>query len=226
MNRARNFVLVLGALAFACSRTNREDSSRTTQPAYADRTANPAMQPPTNPAPLGVAGEASLSPSSSAGIGGGAMGDRDERRKAEAEFKAAKGFKLEGKAQFEEVAGGVKVVVEVEDAPPGKRGIHIHEKPDCSDIPGKSMGEHFNPATNAHALPPNTSRHLGDLGNIEIDKQGKGKLELTVPHANLMENGAMSFLKRALVIHEDEDNGSQPSGASGKPMACAIIEKD
>lgn len=149
-----------------------------------------------------------------------------DHREAEAEFEAAKGFKLKGEAEFDELADGVKVVVEVKDAPPGKRGIHIHEKPDCSDIAGKSMGEHYNPTANPHALPPATSRHLGDLGNIEVMKDGKGRLEATIPRANLKENDAVSLLNRALVIHEDEDTGVQPSGASGKPIACAVIKKD
>ncbi|HMA92383.1 MAG TPA: superoxide dismutase family protein, partial [Polyangiaceae bacterium] len=143
-----------------------------------------------------------------------------------ADFEAGKGFKLKGEAEFHETADGVHVVVEVSNAPPGKRGIHIHEKPDCSDIAGKSMGEHYNPMANPHALPPTAARHLGDLGNIEIASNGKGKLEATISSANLKENDPMSLLNRAIVIHEEDDKGVQPSGASGKPMACAVIKKD
>ncbi|MGC4066784.1 MAG: superoxide dismutase family protein [Polyangiaceae bacterium] len=164
-----------------------------------------------------------------AGIGGAAAGATtaaSSDREAEGDFEAAKGYKLKGEAEFKEVAGGVAVKIEVTNGPPGRRGIHIHEKPDCSDIPGKSMGEHFNPASKPHALPATAERHLGDLGNIDIDKDGKGKLELTVPHANLKENDPMSYLRRAVVIHEAEDKGTQPSGDSGKPIACAVIKKD
>lgn len=157
------------------------------------------------------------------GHSGTAHGDD---REAEAEFEAGKGYKLKGEAEFDELADGVKVVVEVKDAPPGKRGIHIHEKPDCSDIAGKSMGEHYNPTANPHALPPATSRHLGDLGNIVVNQDGKGRLETIIPRANLKENDPVSLLNRALVIHEDEDTGLQPSGGAGKPMACAVIKKD
>jgi Cu-Zn family superoxide dismutase len=148
---------------------------------------------------------------------------KNEQREAEADFKVAKGYELSGDAEFDEVANGVKIVVEVESGPVGKRGIHIHQKGDCSDIPGKSMGEHFSPQAGAHALPPNAKRHLGDLGNIQIGKDGKGRLEITVPKANLKENDPMSLLGRALVIHEAEDKGTLPS--AGKPMACAVIEK-
>lgn len=164
----------------------------------------------------------------STGMGGTGRGGATLRdgREAEAEFEAAKGYKLKGEAELDELADGVKIVVEVKDAPAGKRGIHIHEKPDCSDIAGKSMGEHYNPTANPHALPPASSRHLGDLGNIEVTKDGKGRLETVIPHANLKENDPVSLLDRAIVIHEDEDTGVQPSGGAGKPMACAVIKKD
>jgi superoxide dismutase, Cu-Zn family len=146
-----------------------------------------------------------------------------DHREAEADFKTAEGYKLSGDAEFDEVVHGVKIVVEVENAPPGKRGIHIHEKGDCSDIPGKSMGEHFSPHAANHGLPSKAKHHLGDLGNIQIDKEGKGRMEITVPNTNLKENDPMSLLGRSLVIHESEDKGTQAS--SGKPMSCAVIEK-
>lgn len=154
-------------------------------------------------------------------------GDRaDTPRKAEAKFKTATGYKFSGKAKLEEVATGVKVVVDLDDAPVGKKGIHVHEKPDCSDIPNKSMGEHFAPGAKAHGLPPNATRHLGDLGNIEVNKDGDAHFEFVAQNANLKPGDPMSFLNRALVIHEASDKGTQPSGNSGKPIACAVIEKD
>jgi Cu/Zn superoxide dismutase len=64
------------------------------------------------------------------------------------------------------VGQGVKITVSVEDAPVGQKGIHIHEKGDCSDIPGKSMGGHFAPLAESHGLPDEARDgiHLGDLG--------------------------------------------------------------
>ena len=156
-----------------------------------------------------------------------AANDRaDTPRKAEGKFKVASGYKLSGKAKLEETATGVKVVVDLDDAPPGKKGIHVHEKPDCSDIPNKSMGEHFAPGAKEHGLPPSGSRHLGDLGNIDVDKDGDAHFEFVARNANLKPGDPMSFLNHAIVIHESSDKGSQPSGNSGKPIACAVIEKD
>lgn len=131
---------------------------------------------------------------------------------------------MKAHARFEQVKEGVKVLVEVEGAAPGKKGVHIHQKPDCSDIPGKSMGDHFAPKAEPHGFPDATQHHLGDLGNMTVDANGKGKLEILAKGANLEKGDPMSYLGRAIVIHEGEDKGTQPSGDSGKPMACGVIE--
>lgn len=38
----------------------------------------------------------------------------------------------------------------------------------------------------------------------------------------------MSLVGKALVIHRDKDKGAshQPSGASGDPIACGVIQKE
>jgi Cu-Zn family superoxide dismutase len=144
-------------------------------------------------------------------------------------LKAAEGNEIDGEAELQETDAGVRIVAEVEDTTPGMHGIHIHEKGDCSNIKGKSMGEHFAPGAHAHALPTEAPmRHLGDLGNIDVSKDGKGKLEITVQQANLKPGDANSFLGKALVIHQAKDVGQskQPSGDSGTPIACGVIEAD
>ena len=147
---------------------------------------------------------------------------------AKAVFKAAPGVKLKGEAELEVVSGGVKIEVEVEKAPPGTKGIHIHQKPDCTNIPAKSMGDHFAPDVKQHGLPNDSAHHLGDLGNITVDESGEGELEITVANANLREGDPLSLLGRAIVIHEKSDEGAaaQPAGNSGKPIACAVIKPE
>lgn len=148
-----------------------------------------------------------------------------EQRSAKAEFETAPGVELKGNAEFTSTAGGVLARVQIEDATPGKHGIHVHEKGDCSDIPGKSMGSHFAPDGHDHGLPGTPARHLGDLGNIEVSADGKGQLEIEAATATL-DDGPRTFAGKALVIHEKEDVGTGPSGDSGTPIACAIIEAE
>lgn len=51
------------------------------------------------------------------------------------EFGTSEGTQLDGSAKLEERAGGVTIVLEVEDAPVGTKAVQIHEKGDCSNQP-------------------------------------------------------------------------------------------
>jgi Cu-Zn family superoxide dismutase len=146
------------------------------------------------------------------------------QRRAVADLATTSATKLNAAASFEETEDGVKVVLQVNNAKPGKQAVHVHEIGDCSDIAGKSMGEHFAPDYQQHALPETAHRHLGDLGNIEIDRDGKGTLEITATRASLKPTDPSSFLGKALVVHEGEDKGTGPSGDSGTPVACGVIK--
>jgi len=146
-------------------------------------------------------------------------------RSASATLQAAPGVTLSGKAELTAGPEGVRARVKVQDATPGKHGIHVHQKGDCSDIPGKSMGEHFAPDVKEHGLLESPVRHLGDLGNIEVADDGTGAVDVLVPNATL-DNGSHSYVGKALVIHEKEDVGTGPSGESGTPIACAVIRAD
>ncbi|MFW5741485.1 MAG: superoxide dismutase family protein [Myxococcota bacterium] len=147
---------------------------------------------------------------------------------ARAQLRAAAGADIVGDVEFYDTDEGVRVVANVTDADPGQHGFHVHEKGDCSDMRAGSMGGHFAPEGKPHALPDETKqRHLGDLGNLRIKKGGTGHLEITIEGANLKEHDAKSFLGRAIVVHKKKDAGKseQPSGASGDPIACGVINE-
>ena len=133
--------------------------------------------------------------------------------------------KLKGTAHFEPTAHGVKVTIDVTDAPSGKHGAHIHQIADCSSKDAKSAGDHFNPESHQHGLPMVEARHLGDLGNLEVGKDGKGHLEITIANANLKSGDKMSFLDRGIIIHEKVDDGGQPTGNAGARIGCGEIKR-
>ena len=147
--------------------------------------------------------------------------------KAKADFESAPGIVVKGEAEFTPTQNGVLAKVTIENAPPGVHGIHVHQKGDCSDIPGKSMGEHFAPAGDPHGLPGQPAHHMGDMGNVAVNDQGKGELEIELKDTKLDE-GPTLLLGKSLVLHEKEDIGTQkqPSGDSGTPIACAIIQPE
>lgn len=53
--------------------------------------------------------------------------------------------------------------------------------------------------------------------SIEVGASGEGRLEITTATGNLKPNDPMSFLDRAIVIHEGADKGAQASGARASP---------
>jgi len=139
-------------------------------------------------------------------------------------FQAKSGTKLAGTATLTEVPEGVKVVLALENVAPGDHGSHVHEKGDCSAPDASSAGGHFNPGSHPHALPAHSPRHLGDLGNITIGKDGKGTLEIVAAGANLKPDDPSSFMGRSIIVHEKKDDGGQPTGNAGGRIGCAEIK--
>lgn len=106
-----------------------------------------------------------------------------------------------------------------------KHGFHIHENGDCSSADGKSAGGHFAPEGHNHAGPEVKMRHLGDLGNITADEKGMVNTEIEIVGANLKKGDKLSIVNRAFVVHAGADDlKTQPSGAAGKRIACAVIK--
>jgi superoxide dismutase, Cu-Zn family len=130
---------------------------------------------------------------------------------------------LSGQATFTQVPGGVKVLIRVAGAPPGKIATHVHETGDCSAPDAKSAGGHFNPANQQHGLPAAAEHHLGDLGNIDIAADGTGTKEIVVTGATLADGAPTSYMGRAIIVHEKVDDGGQPVGNAGGRIGCGVI---
>ncbi len=126
-------------------------------------------------------------------------------------------------------ANGSSLVVtaDLKNATPGSHGIHIHEFGDCSGEDFASAGGHLNPTGAAHAGPTDAVRHFGDLGNVKVDENGNGQLTETVTFAEQPVTALQDLIVgKVVVLHEAiDDLSTQPSGDSGKPIACGAIEK-
>jgi len=108
-----------------------------------------------------------------------------------------------------------------------KHGIHIHKYGDLTDG-CNSLCEHYNPFNLDHGGRLSKERHVGDLGNLEGDKDGNCEFIFYDKLVKL--RGKYSVIGRSLIIHEDEDDlglghlpDSLTTGNSGKRIACGII---
>lgn len=123
------------------------------------------------------------------------------------------------------VAHGNEVAIdgEVSGLEPGKHGFHVHEHGDLSDKEtGKSAGGHYNPTDEPHGRPSDEQRHVGDLGNIEAGDDGTAQVDKEDAVITLV--GPNSIVGRALVIHANADEFTQPSGDAGDRVAFGVIE--
>lgn len=144
--------------------------------------------------------------------------------KGTASIKATDESSLSGLAVFEEKPEGLQVEVTVENVPPGKHGFHIHEVGDCADA-GKAAGGHFNPHDTSHGFTPKDGiehAHAGDMGNIEVGSDGKGRLNVFLAGVYLTAKEP-NVAGRSVILHEKEDDFSQPTGNAGGRIGCGII---
>jgi superoxide dismutase, Cu-Zn family len=133
-----------------------------------------------------------------------------------------KGNTASGTVTFEVVEDGMRVVADIEGLTPGKHGFHVHEYGDCSSSDAMSAGGHFNPMAKPHSSPMDSIRHVGDLGNLVADAQGRAHIDRVDPMLSFF--GASSIIGRSVVVHEKEDDlKSQPTGAAGARVGCGVI---
>jgi Cu-Zn family superoxide dismutase len=136
---------------------------------------------------------------------------------------------LSGKVTFTEVPNGTEVSVEVNglpaykpavdgNPPVGPHGFHIHEGSSCATSnkpePFMSAGGHWNPNNQPHG------NHAGDFP-VLFSNNGYAKMTFFTNKFNVDE-----VIGKTVIIHENPDDyRTQPAGASGKRLACGVIER-
>jgi Cu-Zn family superoxide dismutase len=138
----------------------------------------------------------------------------------------------------EHITGMLSLTQATEDAPtiiegeitgltPGKHGIHIHIFGDLSQGATSCAGV-FNPFGKNHGSPDDDERMVGDLGNVEVDEQGKCTVQIEDRVLKLI--GPHSVIGRSLVVKGGEDDLgrgghelSMTTGNSGPRVAAGVI---
>lgn len=142
---------------------------------------------------------------------------------AEAEITGINGNPVRGPVRFNKTAKGVLVTADIYGISPGLHGFHIHEHGDCGGKDAAAAGGHFNPTNEIHGAPTDQHHHVGDLGNLEANANGRAFYEWTDPLIEL--DGPNSIIGRSVIIHEKPDDfKTQPTGDSGGRIGCGVIK--
>lgn len=130
--------------------------------------------------------------------------------------------RINGTVKFYESVGGVLVVADILGLPVSeeecKNGIfafHIHNGTECSgneDDPFANAGTHYNPKNCPHPY------HAGDMPPL-FGVGGRAFLAFLTDRFTVDE-----VIGKTVIIHDSPDDfTTQPSGNSGKKIACGVI---
>ncbi|AGC47748.1 superoxide dismutase, Cu-Zn [Myxococcus stipitatus DSM 14675] len=130
-----------------------------------------------------------------------------------------------GEVIFEQTKHGVLIKGQLENLPAGQHAFHIHETGKCEAPDFKTAGGHFNPTKKAHGILSPKGKHVGDLPNLYVDKDGKVTFD-TFSQNGLTVKSLFDKDGSAVVIHVKEDDyHSDPTGDAGGRIACGVVEK-
>ncbi|MDG4950821.1 superoxide dismutase family protein [Weeksellaceae bacterium KMM 9724] len=142
------------------------------------------------------------------------------------DFSSASDSNLSGTATFTQVNNEVTLEVNLEGITPGEHAIHVHEKGDCSAPDATSAGGHWNPTGAEHGKFDMDPFHMGDIGNLTADADGKASLTFTTDKWCLdCEDETKNLMGKSLIVHESVDDfTTQPTGDAGGRIGCLVIE--
>jgi Cu-Zn family superoxide dismutase len=134
---------------------------------------------------------------------------------------------VDGTVKFDtESTGKVKMMLDI--TVPKKAGkpvaVHIHEHGNCGDTAMLAHG-HWNPTNAQHGKWGSASFHVGDIGNVTLNSQGKGTMTLTTDLWTLGGTPDKNILGKAIIIHGGVDDfKTQPTGDSGSRIGCGVVQ--
>ncbi|MDO5556888.1 MAG: superoxide dismutase family protein [Clostridia bacterium] len=144
---------------------------------------------------------------------------------AKADIKGGKDFpKINGTVYFKQTKNGVMVTAKIKNLPQAKDnctgrffGFHIHSGNSCTgnaEDEFANVKTHYNPTNCPHPF------HKGDLPPL-IENNGDAYMSVLINKFTVKD-----IIGRTVVIHDSPDDfTTQPSGNSGKKIACGVVRR-
>ncbi len=128
-----------------------------------------------------------------------------------------------GRVSGKMLANSLVLTVNARGLSQGTHGLHIHAVGKCEGPAFASAGGHLNPAAKMHGRDNPMGAHMGDLPNLEIGANGRGKVRLTI--AGTVEE-IFDADGASVVIHAAADDyKTDPSGNAGARLVCAVLTR-
>ena len=122
---------------------------------------------------------------------------------------------------------GYELAGTVSGITPGPHGVHLHAIGLCEGPEFTTAGGHLNPGLHQHGSINPIGQHLGDLPNLVADQSGSARLTLGLRGTRAdLDHDLFDSNGTALVVHADADDyKTDPSGNSGKRIACGVLKR-
>lgn len=122
--------------------------------------------------------------------------------------------------------GSMTLTLVTTGIPAGTYGAHVHMVGQCDGPRFTSAGAHWNPTSRQHGRLNPLGSHHGDLPNLVVESDGRGRLSAALQGAFEGAGGLMDADGAALVVHaRPDDELTDPTGNSGDRIACAVLTR-
>jgi superoxide dismutase, Cu-Zn family len=133
-----------------------------------------------------------------------------------------------GTVRFTEENGKVKMALDITVPKKANQSVavHIHEHGNCGNMGNEAHG-HWNPTKVNHGKWGSGSFHRGDIGNVELNGEGKGTMEIETDIWSISDaDSTKNILNRAIIVHGGVDDfTTQPTGNAGTRIGCGVITR-
>lgn len=155
------------------------------------------------------------------------VADSTSAKQAHADISATKADTSgSGMAHFTALGDGkveMKLTLEFPAKANQSVAVHFHEHGDCGDS-GNGAHGHWNPTGEKHGKWDSAEHHSGDIGNINLDGNGKGEITIQSDRWSIGGDEKTNILDKAIIVHSGvDDYTTQPTGNSGSRIGCGVI---